>query len=157
MVIDTIVIHAMHTPKAPQECDPQTCIQSLERHRVSAHYLIDRDGIVWQTVSEEKRAWHAGESRMPFPTDSRENVNHFSIGIELLGREDESFTEAQYQALAELCAHIIARHPISAIIGHQHIAPLRKTDPGPHFNWGQLRALLQVRSPSFDTGKVGLP
>ncbi len=154
--IDTIVIHAMHAPAAPDPLDASACIDLLESCRVSAHYIIARDGTVWRTVPEEKRAWHAGDSRMPYHDDSRENVNHFSIGIELVGREDQEFTSTQYQSLAALCAQICAHHAISAIVGHEHIAPLRKTDPGVQFNWGQFQEHLLTLFPPARTIRFGL-
>src|SRR4029077_3094609 len=97
---------------------------------VSAHYTIDRDGTVISHVSEESRAWHAGESRMK---DGRANVNDFSIGIELVNRNDgtDPFPEAQLQALRDLMKSIMMRHPIRDIIPHYACAdpPGRKSDP----------------------------
>ncbi|MDR0672295.1 MAG: 1,6-anhydro-N-acetylmuramyl-L-alanine amidase AmpD [Zoogloeaceae bacterium] len=102
--------------------------------RVSAHFFIRRDGGSIQFVSAEDRAWHAGKSRW----QGRENCNDFSIGIELEGSERQAFTPAQYAALWPLLTLLCARYPIRAIVGHEHIAPGRKTDPGPHFDWPTL-------------------
>jgi len=113
--------------------------------RVSAHFLIERDGKVTQFVSCLERAWHAGLSLF----DGRENCNDFSIGIELEGTDHVPFTEAQYLALAPLSLELQTAWPAiseSRICGHSDIAPGRKTDPGPCFDWAQFRALrLQLR------------
>lgn len=138
--IDTIVIHSMCAPEAGDPCSALECIDLLDRCKVAAHYLIGRGGEVYQTVEEEKRAWHAGVSRMP--ADGRENVNHFSLGIELVGPEGLKFTDAQYESLAALCGEICARHAIRYLVGHDHIAPGRKADPGPAFDWSRLRDAL---------------
>ncbi|WP_339136412.1 MAG: N-acetylmuramoyl-L-alanine amidase [Candidatus Electrothrix sp. GW3-4] len=128
-VIDTLIIHSMHNPEAKNRFFALSCKECLDKHGVSSHYLIDLNGTVWQLVSEEKKAWHAGISTMP--EDGREGVNDFSIGIELISSEDTDFTEAQYQALALLTKEILSRHPLQYIYGHCDVAPGRKTDP-----WG---------------------
>lgn len=120
----------------------KACALILEQHQVSAHYLLGRAGTVCQTVSEDNRAWHAGPSSMPFEDDHRQGVNDFSIGIELLTSPAQDFTDAQYLELANLINAICSRHPIRNIVGHDHIAPGRKTDPGPTFNWHRLKNLL---------------
>ena len=99
--------------------------------RVSAHFLIDRNGNITQFVGCEQRAWHAGVSVFA----GRERCNDFSIGIELEGTDDLPFTQAQYDRLAELTDCLRTRYPLSAVRGHSHIAPLRKTDPGACFDW----------------------
>lgn len=98
---------------------------------VSAHFVIRRDGLVVQFASTESRAWHAGVSRHA----GRERCNDFSIGIELEGTDELPFTSAQYLALGWLTPALRARYPLAAVRGHEHIAPGRKTDPGPCFNW----------------------
>ena len=128
-VIDTLIIHSMHNPEAKNRFFALSCKECLDKHGVSSHYLIDLNGTVWQLVPEDKKAWHAGISKMP--EDGREGVNDFSVGIELIGSEDTYFTGAQYQALALLTKDILSRHPIQYIYGHNDIAPGRKTDP-----WG---------------------
>jgi len=85
-------------------------------------------------VSCDERAWHAGKSAWR----GRENCNDDSIGIELEGLEGDTFEPAQYEALGALCAAIAARYPIAHVAGHEHIAPGRKQDPGPGFDWRQL-------------------
>lgn len=114
--------------------------------RVSAHFLIRRDGEVIQFVSCNKRAWHAGVSVW----NDRMRCNDFSIGIELEGCDAMPFEPAQYDALKSLLQAILRHYPISAVAGHCHIAPQRKTDPGPHFDWQQLRCeFATVRFPAM--------
>ncbi len=105
--------------------------------RVSAHFLIRRDGEVIQFVSCNRRAWHAGVSSW----QDRQRCNDYSLGIELEGSDEEPFTDVQYEKLAELTQAIRAVYAIQDIVGHADIAPVRKTDPGPHFDWVRYRAL----------------
>jgi len=142
--IDTVVIHSMSAPENSDPFDIKACIDLLNHHKVSAHYLIDRQGKVINCVEESKRAWHAGASKMPFSDDSREDVNNFSIGVELIGNETTPFTSLQYSALASLTMDMALRHPIRVIIGHEHIAPSRKTDPGPLFDWKEFSTQIGV-------------
>lgn len=107
--------------------------------RVSAHFLIRRDGEIVQFVPTTLRAWHAGISSF----EGRERCNDFSIGIELEGTDTQTFTDAQYTRLAALTATLQARHPIRAVRGHEHIAPGRKTDPGPGFDWDRFAKTLR--------------
>jgi AmpD protein len=106
---------------------------------VSSHFIVRRDGEVVQFVSGDARAWHAGVSSWR----GREQCNDFSIGIELEGLEGEHFEPAQYAALAPLLRALAARYPIDGVAGHEHVAPGRKIDPGPGFDWTALRASLQ--------------
>ena len=99
--------------------------------KVSAHFFVRRGGRIIQFVSCLKRAWHAGESCW----QSRFRCNDFSIGIELEGSDAVPFTDAQYDALAGLSKALRAAYPICGIAGHSDIAPQRKTDPGPCFDW----------------------
>lgn len=102
--------------------------------RVSAHFLIERDGCVTQFVSCLQRAWHAGQSCFA----GRENCNDYSIGIELEGTDDQPFTALQYDRLVQLSKVLQQAYPLitrDRITGHEHIAPGRKTDPGPCFDW----------------------
>ncbi len=108
---------------------------------VSTHLLIRRDGSLIQYVPLGQRAWHAGRSQF----DGRERCNDFSIGIELEGADHIPFEPAQYVALARATRGVMARYPgivPKRIAGHSDIAPGRKTDPGPHFDWGLYRALI---------------
>ena len=99
--------------------------------KVSAHFFIRRDGSLIQFVSCLNRAWHAGLSNW----QGRERCNDFSVGIELEGSDFERFENTQYQTLRCLIASITKTYPIQAIVGHSDIAPGRKTDPGPYFDW----------------------
>ena len=101
---------------------------------VSAHVLIERDGALTQFVSFRDRAWHAGVSQF----NNRQACNDFSIGIELEGTDFEAFADVQYATLNTLVAALLAEYPIEAVRGHSDIAPDRKTDPGPFFDWGRL-------------------
>jgi AmpD protein len=114
---------------------------TIASHQVSSHLLIRRDGEIIQYVSFEKRAWHAGDSCF----DGKERCNDFSIGIELEGSDDTKFTDAQYTSLAEVTKEIQDKFPAitsERIIGHNDIAPERKTDPGPEFDWERYRRLI---------------
>jgi AmpD protein len=106
-------------------------LELLTGVRVSAHFLIERDGRITQFVSCGRRAWHAGASVF----DGRAGCNDFSVGIELEGSDFTAFESAQYAALAKLTAALRAAVPLRAVRGHSHIAPGRKTDPGPLFDW----------------------
>lgn len=103
--------------------------------RVCAHFAILRTGEVVQFASTEARAWHAGLSHFA----GRDRCNDFSLGIELEGTDHEPYTDAQYAALTPLTAALRARHPLAAVRGHEHIAPGRKTDPGPAFDWSRYQ------------------
>jgi AmpD protein len=107
--------------------------------KVSAHFLIRRDGELIQFVACAKRAWHAGESSWK----GRARCNDFSVGIELEGTGETPFAAAQYARLAALTRALRARYPITGIAGHSDVAPGRKTDPGPSFDWPRYRALLK--------------
>ncbi len=106
--------------------------------RVSSHFLIRRDGALVQFVACGERAWHAGVSSFA----GRERCNDFSIGIELEGDDDSAFASPQYDTLVTLVRAVTARYPIDAIAGHSEIAPGRKTDPGPFFEWSRLMATM---------------
>jgi len=108
---------------------------SIAGMQVSSHFLVRRDGEVVQFVSTENRAWHAGASCW----QGRDNCNDFSIGIELEGSDEVPFAPAQYASLWRLLEALCAAYPVSAIAGHSDIAPGRKTDPGPCFDWVALR------------------
>ena len=106
--------------------------------KVSSHYLIRREGTLVQYVPCEKRAWHAGVSSWK----GRERCNDFSIGIELEGSDDVPFSEPQYETLIALAKELFRRYGRLDIAGHSDIAPDRKTDPGPWFEWDRFRAAL---------------
>ena len=114
--------------------------ETIRGLRVSAHFVIRRDGSLLQFVSCDRRAWHAGVSSWR----GRENCNDFSIGVELEGLEGERFEEAQYAALSALAGGVARRYPIEAVAGHEHVAVGRKGDPGAGFDWTRLRAMVRT-------------
>ena len=121
--------------------DPQAhpYFKEIEGLRVSSHYLIRRDGTLIEYVPPEKRAWHAGESSWK----GRARCNDFSIGVELEGSDDVPFAEPQYETLIALARRLAERFGPLDLAGHSDIAPGRKTDPGPWFDWERLRASLR--------------
>ena len=143
-IVDTIVIHSMYDDSGSQPSDITGCLSLLNTNEVSAHYAISRDGELWGLVAEERRAWHSRSreeprDRMPFDDDSRDQINDFSIGIELVASGPHSdYTDDQYETLLALIASIRTRYPITAIVGHEHIAPGRKSDPGNCFDWHRI-------------------
>lgn len=104
--------------------------------KVSSHFFIRRDGSLIQFVPCTKRAWHAGVSKW----EGREKCNDFSIGIELEGSDFEAFEPKQYDTLKLLIESLKMTYPIQSVVGHSDIAPGRKTDPGPYFNWNEIDA-----------------
>lgn len=122
--------------------DVHPYFDQLRTLRVSAHFLIDRHGAVTQFVAAGARAWHAGVSSF----EGRERCNDFSIGIELEGSDFEPFETAQYESLAALSLALQRRYPLRSVTGHEHIAPGRKTDPGPFFDWDRYRRLCHAAS-----------
>ena len=149
--IDLVVVHSISLPPGQYGGN---AVQALFTNRldwnahpyyqqicgleVSSHFYIRRDGELWQFVSCDDRAWHAGRSHYR----GRDNCNDDSIGIELEGLEGETFEPAQYTALAALCQTLARRYPIAHVAGHEHVAPGRKQDPGPGFDWPRLQTLL---------------
>lgn len=117
------------------EVDHHPFFQEIAHLRVSAHFLIRRDGEIVQFVSTDKRAWHAGVSQF----EGRESCNNFSIGIEMEGSDFAPYEQEQYEALAELSQLLREHYTLRAVRGHEHIAPVRKTDPGPYFDWNRYR------------------
>jgi AmpD protein len=172
LTVDTIVVHfisalhwhrltpadharfvaaGLHLPQvAPDQrkYHPAYCRALLVAARLSYHYLIDRGGRVSRLVPEERVARHAGVSKMP--TDGREDVNAFSIGVSLIASHPHDdpevasgrvpgFAAEQYEALAALIADVQTRHPIRTLVGHDEIAPGRKHDLGEEFDWSRFR------------------
>ncbi|WP_233243843.1 1,6-anhydro-N-acetylmuramyl-L-alanine amidase AmpD [Bacterioplanes sanyensis] len=132
-------IQAFFQNQLPPEKHPY--FQQIASLQVSAHLLIERDGQLTQFVAFDRRAWHAGVSSFA----GRADCNDFSIGIELEGCDDQAYSDAQYQQLALLIPLLQAHYPIAGrIVGHEHIAPGRKTDPGPAFDWRRLANELQL-------------
>lgn len=150
--IDLLVIHNISLPPGEfggpyiadlftncLNCDIHPYFDQLRTLRVSAHFLIRRDGSLVQFVSANDRAWHAGVSLF----DGRERCNDFSIGVELEGSDFVPFDSRQYPTLAGLTAALQQRYPLQAVSGHEHIAPGRKTDPGPCFDWNRYLAFVR--------------
>jgi AmpD protein len=117
--------------------------ESIADMRVSAHFLIRREGALAQFVPCALRAWHAGDSSWR----ARRDCNDFSIGVELEGTDDLPYEDIQYRTLALLTRALRRRYPIRDIAGHRDIAPKRKTDPGPAFDWPRYRKLIARRGP----------
>jgi AmpD protein len=149
--IDLVVVHSISLPPGEYggdavqqlftnslDWDAHPYFKSIEGLEVSSHFYIRRGGELWQFVSCDDRAWHAGASHW----NGRDNRNDDSIGIELEGLEGETFEPAQYETLAGLASAVAQRYPIAHIAGHEHIAPGRKQDPGPGFDWKLLRERL---------------
>lgn len=149
--VDLIVIHSISMPPGEYgtgdverlftntlDWDAHPYFQRIRGLEVSAHFVIDRQGAITQFVDVFNRAWHAGASCWR----GKNNCNDHSVGIELEGLEGESFEPAQYTSLAGLCQHIARVCPIAHVAGHEHIAPGRKQDPGPGFEWPRLVAML---------------
>lgn len=147
-VVDLLVLHSISLPPAVYGGDEvqqlftntldwnaHPYFKQIDGLKVSAHFYIRRQGELWQFVSCDARAWHAGASRYR----GRENCNDDSIGIELEGIEGGAFEAAQYETLGSLCAALAARYPVQHVAGHEHIAPGRKADPGAGFSWPQLQ------------------
>ena len=149
--IDLIVLHSISLPPGEYggdavqqlfanqlDWDAHPYFQSIRGLEVSSHFYVRRNGELWQFVSCDARAWHAGASSWR----GRENCNDDSIGIELEGLEGDQFEATQYETLSSLCAAIAQHYAIAHIAGHEHIAPGRKQDPGAGFDWQLLRAQL---------------
>jgi N-acetyl-anhydromuramoyl-L-alanine amidase len=132
-------IEALFTNRLDARAHPY--FEALQGLEVSAHFLVRRDGALSQFVSVERRAWHAGRSCWR----GRENCNDHSVGIELEGLEGETFEPAQYRRLADLIQALSQTWPVREVVGHEHVAPGRKRDPGPGFDWSRLQRALRRR------------
>ena len=125
------------------DCSSDPSFADLTGLHVSAHLFIDRFGVITQFVSFDARAWHAGQSRF----ESRDNCNDFSIGIELEGTDTLPYTDAQYANLAVLAKLLMQHYPgivPPRMVGHSDIAPGRKSDPGPAFDWPRFRQMVDA-------------
>ena len=150
-VVDLIVLHSISLPPGQFGGDQvqrlftnqldwelHPYFNSIRGLQVSSHFYIRRHGELLQFVSANDRAWHAGVSSFK----GRDNCNDFSIGIELEGVEGALFEDSQYETLASVCAAIAQRFAITDIVGHEHVAPGRKSDPGCGFDWQRLQQTL---------------
>ena len=152
--LDLVVVHGISLPPGEfggdgierlftntLDPDAHPYFQQIKDLRVSAHLLIRRDGELVQFVPFQERAWHAGESCF----EGREQCNDFSIGVELEGTDEQPYETVQVERLAEVVRTLCAAYPglsPQRVVGHSDIAPGRKTDPGPHFDWEGFRELL---------------
>ena len=150
--ISLIVIHAISLPpglfnplpvlaffQGTLNHEMDAYFEAIKTVRVSSHLVIGRDGAMYQPVAFDQRAWHAGESSFA----GQSGCNDFSIGVELEGCDDEAYTDPQYEALNQLLGTLTKQYPDirhDAIVGHSDIAPGRKTDPGPAFDWSRVVA-----------------
>ncbi len=121
------------------DCTAHPYYAQLEGVKVSSHFLVRRDGSIIQFVACSRRAWHAGLSEW----QERKRCNDFSIGIELEGSDFVPFDTPQYHSLARLTRYLKRQYPIRSIVGHSDIAPKRKTDPGPFFDWDRYLKLVK--------------
>ena len=150
-IIDSIIIHCISLPENEYnnnnvidlftnklDINLHDSFKELKNTKVSSHLFIKRHGELIQFVPLDKKAWHAGKSEYM----NRENFNDFSIGIELEGCDEEEFAVTQYETLRELVHFLKQEYLIieDNIVGHSSVAPGRKTDPGPHFNWNLLKS-----------------
>ncbi len=152
--VDAVVIHHLSLPPGEfggpyvvdfflNRLDPEIhpYFRQIADLRVSAHFFVDRGGGLVQFVDTDRKAWHAGESSLA----GVPNVNRFSIGVELEGDEITPYADAQYERLAGLIRTLRRAHPgitLDRIVGHEDVAPGRKKDPGPLFDWARLRRAL---------------
>lgn len=159
--IDLLVLHSISLPPGqfggPQvqqlftnqlDWNAHPYFKQMEGLEVSAHFFIQRGGELWQFVSCDDRAWHAGRSRF----GGRDNCNDFSIGIELEGLEGGLFEPAQYESLAALLPALAQHYPVRHIAGHEDIAPGRKADPGPGLDWERLQRCSGLAPRCFPAG-----
>lgn len=148
--IELVVVHGISLPPGEfggghvvelfqNRLDPAVhpSFAELAEYRVSAHLFITRRGAVIQFVPFDRRAWHAGESAWR----GRPGCNDYAVGIELEGTDERPYTESQYRKLRRVLRALLERYPrlsLDAVVGHLEVAPWRKTDPGPGFDWQRL-------------------
>ncbi|MDP3085352.1 MAG: 1,6-anhydro-N-acetylmuramyl-L-alanine amidase AmpD [Rubrivivax sp.] len=156
--VDLAIVHSISLPPGEYggdaierlfsnrlDWDAHPYYQSIRGLKVSAHFLVRRDGELLQFVSCDQRAWHAGRSLWR----GRDGCNDFSIGIELEGLEGQHFEAPQYRQLARLLRALAQQYPLAEALGHEHVAPGRKADPGPGFDWPLLRRMLRRTRPAL--------
>lgn len=156
--IDLLVIHSISLPPGQYgtgcvqqlfanqlDWNAHPYFQGIRGLEVSSHFFIERTGQIWQFVSADDRAWHAGASCWR----GRTNCNDDSIGIELEGLEGQTFDAPQYTALTWLCQALGQHYPVHYVAGHEHIAPGRKQDPGAGFDWPRLQTPLAQAHPDW--------
>jgi AmpD protein len=161
LAVELVVLHSISLPPGEYggdaierlftnhlDWDAHPYYAQIRGLQVSSHFVIRRDGELLQFVSCDERAWHAGRSHF----QGRDNCNDFSIGVELEGLEGETFEAAQYERLVPLLKAIAAHYPVHHLAGHEHVAPGRKIDPGPGFDWNLLRQRLGWPAERFPAG-----
>lgn len=159
--IDLVVLHSISLPPGQYGGDEvlqlftntldwtaHPYFTQIQGMAVSAHFFVRRGGELWQFVSCDDRAWHAGQSHYR----GRDNCNNDSVGIELEGLEGLPFADSQYETLTSLCAALAQRYPIAHVAGHEHVAPGRKQDPGPGFDWPRTQRALAWPDAQFPDG-----
>ncbi|MDQ6990056.1 MAG: 1,6-anhydro-N-acetylmuramyl-L-alanine amidase AmpD [Mariprofundaceae bacterium] len=168
-VIDMIVLHAISLPdghfstqyvfdlfQGNLDHQAQPNLAALQDVQVSAHFVVARNGEITQFVHTPQRAWHAGESSW----QGKHDCNDYSIGIEMIGDERQSFSQQQYTETARLCRCLMQKHPQiqqNRIIGHQDVAPTRKWDPGKQWSWAKFSrsfAHIQQQNLTFDRPSI---
>ena len=134
--IDAVIVHSSYDALGIDPYSVSGVIEEYRQYGVSPHYLVDRKGMVYRLVKDGDVAYHAGASKMP---DGRSGVNEFSIGIEVIGKDTDSPTSAQYKSLRSLVASLKSKYPIKYVLGHSDIAPGRKSDPW-GFDWKEMKS-----------------
>jgi N-acetyl-anhydromuramoyl-L-alanine amidase len=158
VIVDLVIVHSISLPPGVYggaqieqlftntlDWDAHPYFQTIRGMEVSAHFVIRRDGQATQFVSCDERAWHAGASSW----EGRAACNDFSIGIELEGLEGDRFEPAQMRTLAQLLQALRSRYPVVQVVGHEHVAPGRKQDPGAGFDWLALKRRTRWRPHFF--------
>jgi len=133
--IDTIIIHSSYDSIGKDPYSVSGITNEYKQYNVAPHYLIDRDGKIYQLVKDSDVAYHAGVSKMP---DGRANVNDFSIGIELMNTKTDHYTEAQYDSVKEIVSYLKSKYVIKNLLGHNMVAQGRKDDPW-NFEWKKIQ------------------
>lgn len=163
MPVDLVLIHSISLPPGAYggtdierlflnqlDVTAHPYFMQIRGLQVSSHFVIRRDGQVLQFVSCDERAWHAGVSNWR----GRPHCNDFAVGIELEGLEGDTFEDRQYETLVRLVGALAERYPIDGVAGHQHVAPGRKQDPGPGFDWPRLQRALAWPDRYFPEGTL---
>jgi AmpD protein len=164
MAIDLVLIHSISLPPGEYGGDAidrlftnrldwcaHPYYEQIRGLQVSAHFLVRRDGELVQYVSCDQRAWHAGASQWR----GRSNCNDFSIGIELEGLEGTRFVPEQYRVLGSLLSDVADRYPVASVVGHEHVSPGRKYDPGAGFDWPLVQEMLGWPAPCLPPAAAG--
>lgn len=139
---DVLLIHSSYCPTKKDSFELPCILDLYKKHEVAAHYIIDRNGIIYKMVNEEQVAYHGGRGELP---DNNNQINTRSIGVELINTKSSYYTNIQYLSLIELWLTIKAKYTIKFITGHAETAPIRKTDPW-NFDWQYFKTLIKEDS-----------